>query len=391
MQRSRVGAGVRLGFVVAVMAMFAGIVVYSATTRVLFTTLLSLPFAILAIVLLLRRGGARTGEERGVLRVEKDAVFFGGERVIDVGALDSAWVAPHTELTKVVLAPKRGRGMPIELRVHGEEEARRIVVRLGLDVDRRTATKKVRSPIASHVMPLAILLSQVGTIGRQIFAPHGPLPFWMMPITVVVMLGWLVAATTSRDVVVGRDGIRIRWLGRSRFLPHRSIARVEKTDRGVVVHTVDGEAIDLPLRPATKKVNDEWRDEALALFDRIERARERDDEGVAPEAKLLEPEARATKEWVASLRDPGRMETFRRGELDAAQLWRIVEDGDVEPRRRAAAAIALSTSLDDAAKTRLRVAASTSAEPKLRVALEAAADDDEPAMARAIDRMRRKR
>jgi hypothetical protein len=159
----------------------------------------------------------------------------------------------------------------------------------------------------------------------------------------------------------------------------------------VVLHTVDGEAIDLPLRPATKKVRDEWSDEVLALYDRIERARQRDEgDGGAPDAKLLDPEARATKEWVASLRDPQHVETFRRGELDAAQLWRIVEDGDVEPAHRAAAAIALSHSLKDDDKARLRVAASASAEPKLRVALEAAADDDEPAMTRAIDKLRRR-
>jgi hypothetical protein len=211
-----------------------------------------------------------------------------------------------------------------------------------------------------------------------------------MPAAVVAMIVWMFAASTSRDVTIGRDGIRVRWLARSRFVPHRSIARVEKKDHGVVVHTVDGEAIDLPLRPAMKKPKDEWRDEAFALFDRIERARARDRDESAPDAKLLDPEARATKEWVASLRSPERVETFRKGELDAAQLWRIVEDGDVAADRRAAAAIALSTSLDDAAKKRLRVAADASAEPKLRVALEAAADDDQPAMTRAMDRLRRR-
>ena len=380
-----------MGFLVAVAALFAGIVAFSVTAHTWTMALMSVPFVLLAALLLFRRGGVRTGEERGELRIDDRAITLGGERLVGVDELESGWVAPHTALTKVTLVPKRGRGMPIELRVHHEEEARRVVQRLGLDVDRRVATKKVRSPIASHALPLIVLLSQTGTLGKWVFLPNGPVPFWMMPTTVVVMLAWLVAASWSRDVIVGRDGVRIRWLGRSRFVPRRSIARVEKNDRGVVLHTVGGEAIDLSLRPATKKVKDEWSDEALSLYDRIERARARDeeDDGAAPDAKLLDPEARATNEWVASLRRPKRIETFRRGELDPAQLWRIVEDGDVAPDRRAAAAIALSASAKDDDKARLRVAASASAEPKLRVALEAAADDDEPAMTRAIDRLRR--
>jgi hypothetical protein len=85
------------------------------------------------------------------------------------------------------------------------------------------------------------------------------------------------------------------------------------------------------------------------------------------------------------------METFRRGDVDAARLWQTVEDGGVDAERRAAAAVALSRSLDDEGKKRLRVAAGASAEPKLRVALEAAAEEDEPAMTKAIDRLRARR
>ena len=153
---------------------------------------------------------------------------------------------------------------------------------------------------------------------------------------------------------------------------------------------LNGEKNELPLRPARGKIDESAADEALGLFDRIERARARDDLLATTDAHLLDPEARATKEWVASLRSPERMETFRRGDLDVGQLWRVVENGDVEPAKRAAAAVALSTALDDEAKTRLRIAAKTTAEPKLRVALEAAADEDEPAMTRAIERMRRR-
>jgi hypothetical protein len=194
--------------------------------------------------------------------------------------------------------------MPIELRVHAEDDARRIVRKLGLDVDRAAAKTKARSPIASHTVAVAVMLSQVGTLWKGT-----SLPAWSMFVVFAALFVWLLAAGTSREVVVGRDGIRIRWLGRTRFVPHRSIARVEKNERGVVIHTVDGQTIDLPLRPPMRKPTDEARDEVLALFDRIDRARQRgDDEGAAVDAKLLERDVRGTKEWVASLRSPERME-----------------------------------------------------------------------------------
>jgi hypothetical protein len=384
-RRSRVGVAFRLWFLLAVLGLFGAIVGFAAARSLISTMVLSIPFVVLALVLAIRRGGVRGDEQRGTLRVDEGAISIDGEKLTKQDALESAWVAPHANGSKVVLAPKRGRGMPFELFVHREEDARKIVRTLGLDVDKSNATAKVRSPIASHTLPLAIVLSQGFAFAKKL-----PWTAWTVPLTTLALIAWLVAATTSREVVVGRDGVRIRWFWRSRFVPHRSIARVEKTDHSVVLYTADGEAIDLPLRPKTKKPNEEWSDEALGLYDRIERARKRDGDSAVDDAKLLERDARATKEWVAALRDPNRVETFRRGELDAAQLWRVVEDGDVEPERRAAAAVALSTSLDEGAKSRLRIAAKTSAEPKLRVALEAAADEDEPAMTRAMERMRRR-
>src|SRR5439155_23096197 len=106
----------------------------------------------------------------------------------------------------------------------------------------------------------------------------------------------------------------------TRFVPHRLIATVERRDRGVVLRMLNGEKIELPLRPARSKIDASAADEALGLFDRIERARARDDLLATTDAHLLDPEARATKEWVASLRSPERMETFRRGDLDVGQL-----------------------------------------------------------------------
>jgi hypothetical protein len=67
------------------------------------------------------------------------------------------------------------------------------------------------------------------------------------------------------------------------------------------------------------------------------------------------------------------------------RLWSVLEDGASAPAHRAAAAVALSPHLDDAGRQRVRIAAQATATPKLRVALEAAAEDDDVRLIEALD------
>ncbi|HZU83716.1 MAG TPA: hypothetical protein VE987_12400, partial [Polyangiaceae bacterium] len=68
--------------------------------------------------------------------------------------------------------------------------------------------------------------------------------------------------------------------------------------------------------------------------------------------------------------------------LPSERLWRVVEDSSADRTARAGAALALTRSLDDTGRERLRVAAESCAEPRLRVALSTFAT---PAGARASD------
>lgn len=386
---SRNSLAVRLWFQLGVLVAFGGVVAFAGAQSMLRTLILTLPLVVVALVLL-GKSKRYTGERRGALRVDDREVTLDGERVVLRSQVASAWVAQHTETTTVRVQPKRGLGLPVEITVHDEETARRVVRALGCDVDQRAAAAYVRGPIAHHTLAVAILLSQTGTLWSKLGAPNGPLPHWMIPAWVVAMIAWIVAAQTSRKVTIGRDGVRVSWLGKNRFISHRSITEVERTDRGVKLHLVGGEAIDLPLRPRTKRVAAAWANEIAGLRDRIERARSRGEEGPAFDPKLLEPDDRSMTEWVRAVRSGERVSTFRDGSLDEKQLWTVVENGGVDHAQRAAAAIALSASLDDEGKKRLRVAAGASAEPKLRVALEAAADADESEMANAMQKLRRR-
>src|SRR5262249_62187220 len=59
------------------------------------------------------------------------------------------------------------------------------------------------------------------------------------------------------------------------------------------------------------------------------------------------------------------------------ELWRVIEDPTAPMDARAGAAAAIGRDLDEAGRTRLRVAAAACAAPKLRVALSAVADEEE--------------
>jgi hypothetical protein len=98
-------------------------------------------------------------------------------------------------------------------------------------------------------------------------------------------------------------------------------------------------------------------------------------------------------EWLARLRAFGHEDAggFRDPKIPPERLWRIVEDPSAPASARAGAAVALRAKLDDDGRTRIRVAADATAAPKLRVALESTAAEDDQAVRDALDELRDER
>lgn len=91
--------------------------------------------------------------------------------------------------------------------------------------------------------------------------------------------------------------------------------------------------------------------------------------------------------WLRLLRGLGARATVGyRDATIADELWRTVEDAAASPDARAGAAAALTRSLGDEGRARLRDAARKTAQPKLRIAIEAAAcdRDDDRALLEAL-------
>ncbi len=99
------------------------------------------------------------------------------------------------------------------------------------------------------------------------------------------------------------------------------------------------------------------------------------------------------EEWRAALDEVALGERgFRGAAVPDDELYEILQDPAAPLGRRVGAALVLRRR-DGDARARIRVAAETSVEPRIRVALEAAADDDidEQAIERALGKAQARR
>jgi hypothetical protein len=192
------------------------------------------------------------------------------------------------------------------------------------------------------------------------------------------IFGLIFAPTRVR---VGVDGVATRWLGRDRFVPFSRVRGVQtyeervggKTYFGVALDLDGGERIKLPAgQKGFTSMN------TAELEERIRQALALHREGAGPvDERLLARGRRAVPEWVAALQalGAGANADLRTPPVPPEKLLRIAEDAAAAPLARVSAAVAAAAAAPDA-KRRVRLAARTTASPKLRVALERVSADD---------------
>jgi hypothetical protein len=311
------------------------------------------------------------------VRVEVDGgTLRVGGRAFPVASLKAGFLKPGSK-PHVVL--RRGLGASIEIEVPSQNEARSLLRALGLDTSQTVAVFQARSrAYAERWYPaVAVVLFGAAFLGAGALRA-GSLRFVIAGAAVVALF---VAFLWPTRVTVGADGVVLRWLGRDRFLGYGDVDHVARFDEGVGngrsvgVRIVlrSGEIVRVPLGSPTFSADDvvmldERLCEAIAAF----RAGD-----AAGDAALLARGERPVGEWVAALRalGAGSNADHRTAPVPRERLLRLVESPSATASERAAAAAALGGALDDDARERLRRAAEASAAPKLRVALEAAADE----------------
>jgi hypothetical protein len=323
------------------------------------------------------------------VRVEDEALWFGLNRAVRLAEIKGVHVIPDRRHFAVRIA--RGLRPALHVEVAKLDDAQGLVHALGFAASQRAMRFTGRPPwmasrwlSALHTLGSVVLAVVVSLAAIAVFG------FRTKPILVSVAwlalssaaLAALMVLTRSAEVDVGTDGIAVRWFGRRRFLPARSIADVRVESRMgasvLIVALRDGTFERIPCASGP--------DGADAV---LSRAREAIAVFAGSEARLATAQlargGRPVEEWLADLRALGAgATTLRSAPLPPEHLWRVVEAASAQAEERVAAAFALSAREGDEARARFRVASQTVADGRLRVALEAAAGGDEAELERAM-------
>jgi hypothetical protein len=362
------------------------------------------------------RVSRKPSEMVGELRATANGIYLRGKRIVARREIGAAYVWPGTDGAAYVRIERRGllRG-PIDLKVRNVDEGRALLRAIGMDATQAssaftaaaTSMSQYRQRLYTSWAGIACVFG--APVAMAALGVHGA------PLGLTIVLAGLAYAAValyavkSASVVVGADGVLIRWLWQKHFVPIQDIVRAEVVPYehitlamwGLVVrvHRRSGEPLDIPIqraRGATRGLGADIarlnRNRAEAIAERINEAVLGKGRGTSSALAVTDLDAlarggRAVDEWVAALRGlRAKIATFRdqaTGGVDA--LWSVLEDAEAAAEQRAAAAVALSPHLDEGGRARLRIAAQATVAPKLRIALEAAAEDDDERLVRALE------
>jgi hypothetical protein len=197
---------------------------------------------------------------------------------------------------------------------------------------------------------------------------------WMVP----VLAAGPLAMGTAGKIRAGDDGFELRWLGRSRYVRYRDVAGAS-LDRERMVFTLrDGRKIfvQLAVRSSRHYVTVDPTDTPIARRIGEGLARARIESESARDAEELSRGGRSAAEWLASIEARARpARDYREAALDRGALVRVATDGRAEGSARAAAALLLrKNGMNEEEGRAIADAAQATLHPRVRVALESAAD-----------------
>jgi hypothetical protein len=228
---------------------------------------------------------------------------------------------------------------------------------------------------AAMIIPLRLGIANVVTFAMAILA----------------LLALPLVFIRSR-IEVADDGVFLRWLFFSRFVPYakmenvwyepgvpRGFFRRGETAR-LTLYGGDGPQLTISSRAPSPDLQQAARaiEAGMASYYKSGQPAPFDS------ARLARGGAKPA-DWVSRIRALARMPaSYRDSPPSREELARIIGDPHASEEQRAAAAVGLAA-LGEEGKTHLRVARETTADPKLRVAIDAAIADDDDAIAAALD------
>jgi hypothetical protein len=321
-----------------------------------------------------------TGFQRAVrLRVDAEGVYVDGSLWARRAALAKARLQPSASTSPMVrLRRKRGGSLGFAVRDLGR--ARELLAAVGGEPVRSVAVEWAYArPFGEprRFAPAAALLALALVAGRFL-GTDMPGALSLAVLALVVFFGALAVPTR---VIVGSDGVLLRWLGTQRFIAWARVLSIESFAGGVALALDRGEWVTLRL-PAT---HERYAPEGAAVVERMRAAwtasgGDTGDDGLAP---WLGQRPNGTHAWVRAAREAAApCADYRSARVPGPHLWRLVENPRADREVRTGAAVALVSDLDEPGRLRLRAVAEACVEPRLRSALDLLSTD---AAAQATD------
>jgi hypothetical protein len=315
------------------------------------------------------------------VNVDERGIYEGSQLVVERARVRRGVVLQQGPRTVVRFYTSPRLSLPVDLQVATVEEGRRLLSAMGHDVTQRVVSLSALSRFVA-ASPWKTSLGVIAAFAAVL------LPAWALgshPLTFGIsaaLVGVVTVALASirTTVLVGADGVSLKWLGWQRTIPYSRVTGVSLRERksgtkrqtGVEVVLDGGEVVWLPVSQAGAR----WDDgEASVLFEQLNgavasyRARSGSDEAVP-----LTRDGRPMGEWIRKLRrlGAGADVDMRTAPVSTESLLGVLEDPSRPPAERAAAAIALADGGREESRARLRIAAESTVSPKLRFAIEKA-------------------
>jgi hypothetical protein len=306
--------------------------------------------------------------QHGLVEADETGLRIDGKELVARNGIKQGLALPVGDACVVRLERSWLKG-PLDLAVYDEAAGRKLLLALGLDASQTTVELRggpgpLLLPKAERVAVSVSVVASVFTLSMLLGA------WWWVPLFAV----FHVLSNRPSKIRIGVDGVHLRWLWVSRFTPFSAVRSVwmreESSQRFVDLVRTDGTTTSIPVSKQDGE-QDLAHQRILQAFQAYQ-ARQ----GSA-DTEALARGSRTPLEWLTALRGlgAGASSGLRTAHIDPDRLWTIVEDPSAAPAARAGAAAALASSASKQERSRIRIAAETIAEPRLRIAVEKAADE----------------
>jgi len=239
----------------------------------------------------------------------------------------------------------------------------------------RVRTRGNVGPVVWGIVGAVVSLIVAGILGGTEAIPlAAQIPLWILPVVAI-------ALSLGTSVRVGADGIAVGWALRRMFVPAADVRAVDRyhlaptvTSKATWVLVLQRRSTSTPLRlPLVGVAADRVDAIEARIRGLIARTAERRDAALTALHRGQRDLAGWRRDMAALLAGGG----FRRAAISAEDLQEVLDDPAASGEQKLGAALALRGAGGAMDRERVRIAAVASARPKLRVALEKVATDEE--------------